>query len=66
MMRDSTKLMALGRVTPAVTKAQIQVYSPAGEGLLLFSVDALLMQAWDLADHRTVGPREDRQVWLDS
>jgi hypothetical protein len=39
-MRDSTKLLALGRVTPAVTKAQIQVFSPAGEGLLLFSVDA--------------------------
>ncbi|TEB19163.1 vacuolar assembling/sorting protein VPS16 [Coprinellus micaceus] len=39
LMRDSTKLLALGRVTPAVTKAQIQVFSPAGEGLLLFSWD---------------------------
>ena len=39
LMRDHTKLLALGRPTPAVTKAQIQVYSPAGEGLLLFSVD---------------------------
>jgi hypothetical protein len=38
-MRDQTKLMALGRSTPAITKAQIQVYSPAGEGLLVFSVD---------------------------
>ncbi|KAJ7269847.1 vacuolar assembling sorting protein VPS16 [Mycena rebaudengoi] len=37
LMRDTTKLVALGRVTPAFTKAQIQIYSPAGEGLLLFS-----------------------------
>lgn len=42
-MRDSSKLVALGRAMPAFTKAQIQVYSPAGEGLLLFSVDA---QIW--------------------
>ena len=40
LMRDHTKLVALGRSTPAVSKAQIQVYSPSGEGLLLFSVDA--------------------------
>jgi hypothetical protein len=39
LMRDHTKLLALGRSTPAITKAQIQVYSPAGEGLLVFSVD---------------------------
>jgi hypothetical protein len=37
-MRDHTKLLALGRAMPPITKAQIQVYSPAGEGLLLFSV----------------------------
>ncbi|KIM47049.1 hypothetical protein M413DRAFT_440594 [Hebeloma cylindrosporum] len=39
LMRDQTKLLALGRSTPAITKAQIQVYSPAGEGLLIFSWD---------------------------
>ncbi|KAJ7740038.1 Vps16, C-terminal region-domain-containing protein [Mycena maculata] len=39
LMRDNTKLVALGRTTPAITKAQIQIYSPAGEGLLLFSWD---------------------------
>ncbi|KAJ7359364.1 vacuolar assembling/sorting protein VPS16 [Mycena albidolilacea] len=39
LMRDHTKLIALGRSTPAITKAQIQIYSPAGEGLLLFSWD---------------------------
>lgn len=38
LMRDNTKLVALGRATPIYAKAQIQVYSPAGEGLLLFSV----------------------------
>lgn len=47
LMRDTTKLFALGRVTPAVTKAQIQVYSPAGEGLLLFSVDASPIFRWN-------------------
>ncbi|KAF8966570.1 vacuolar assembling/sorting protein VPS16 [Flammula alnicola] len=39
LMRDHTKLLALGRSTPAITKAQIQIYSPAGEGLLVFSWD---------------------------
>ncbi|KDQ58687.1 hypothetical protein JAAARDRAFT_57575 [Jaapia argillacea MUCL 33604] len=39
MMRDNTKLVAIGRATPSFAKAQIQVYSPAGEGLLLFSWD---------------------------
>jgi hypothetical protein len=39
LMRDSTKVVALGRTTPAFAKAQLQIYSPAGEGLLLFSVD---------------------------
>ncbi|KAF9530298.1 vacuolar assembling/sorting protein VPS16 [Crepidotus variabilis] len=39
LMRDHSKLIALGRTMPAVTKSQIQVYSPAGEGLLLFSWD---------------------------
>jgi len=39
IMRDHTKLLALGRSTPAITKSQIQIYSPAGESLLVFSVD---------------------------
>ncbi|KAG2363465.1 vacuolar assembling sorting protein VPS16 [Suillus spraguei] len=39
LMRDTSKLVALGRGGPAFTKSQIQVYSPAGEGLLLFSWD---------------------------
>ena len=38
-MRNTTKIVALGHAAPAFSKAQIQVYSPAGEGLLLFSVD---------------------------
>ena len=41
LMRDHSKLLALGRNMPRVSKAQIQVYSPAGEGLLVFSVDDL-------------------------
>ncbi|KAG1736151.1 Vps16, C-terminal region-domain-containing protein [Suillus paluster] len=39
LMRDTSKLVALGRGGPPFTKSQIQVYSPAGEGLLLFSWD---------------------------
>lgn len=42
-MRDNSKLVALGRATPAFAKAQIQVYSPAGEGLLVFSVGIILI-----------------------
>ncbi|THH19130.1 hypothetical protein EW146_g1994 [Bondarzewia mesenterica] len=39
LMRDNSRMVALGHATPALTKAQIQVFSPAGEGLLLFSWD---------------------------
>lgn len=39
LMRDTSKMVALGRGGPSFTKSQIQVYSPAGEGLLLFSWD---------------------------
>jgi len=41
LMRDTSKLVALGRGGPPFSQSQIQVYSPAGEGLLLFSVDIL-------------------------
>lgn len=37
MMRDISKLVALGRSQPAV-KNEIRVYSPAGEGLVWFNV----------------------------
>ncbi|KAA1472557.1 vacuolar assembling/sorting protein VPS16 [Dentipellis sp. KUC8613] len=39
LMRDNTKLIALGRATPVFAKAQVQIFSPAGEGLLMFSWD---------------------------
>ncbi|KAI0319241.1 vacuolar assembling/sorting protein VPS16 [Amylostereum chailletii] len=39
VMRDNTKLIAVGRPTPIFAKSQIQVYSPAGTGLLLFGWD---------------------------
>ncbi len=32
-------MVAIGHAAPAFSKTQIQVYSPAGEGILLFSVD---------------------------
>ncbi|CAK5269240.1 unnamed protein product [Mycena citricolor] len=37
LLRDSSKLIALGRAAVSSTKAQIQIYSPAGEGILMFS-----------------------------
>ena len=39
-MRDTSKIVALqvGRTAPMFSKAQLQVYSPAGEGMLNFSV----------------------------
>ncbi|KAH9833258.1 vacuolar protein sorting-associated protein 16 [Rhodofomes roseus] len=39
LMRDTTKMVALGRATTSFAKAQIHVYSSAGEGLLMFSWD---------------------------
>ncbi|KAF9805445.1 hypothetical protein IEO21_09049 [Rhodonia placenta] len=39
LMRDTTKLVALGRATPSFAKAQIQIYSSAGEGILVLSWD---------------------------
>ncbi|KAF8800582.1 vacuolar assembling/sorting protein VPS16 [Phlegmacium glaucopus] len=39
IMRDHTKLLAVGRSTLATIKSQIQIYSPAGESLLVFSWD---------------------------
>lgn len=39
LMRDPSKLVAIGRAGSASSRSQIQVYSPAGEGILLFSWD---------------------------
>ncbi|KAH8987853.1 vacuolar assembling/sorting protein VPS16 [Lactarius akahatsu] len=39
LMRDTTKLIAIGPATPMFAKSQIHVYSPSGEGLLLFGWD---------------------------
>ena len=41
LMRDTSKVISLGSGRPPFAKSQIQVYSPAGEGLLLFSVDIM-------------------------
>lgn len=38
MMRDTTKMISLGRSVPSFTKNEIRVYSSAGEGLLVFTV----------------------------
>jgi vacuolar protein sorting-associated protein 16 len=38
LMRDTSKIVAIGPATPIFAKSQIQVYSPSGEGLLLLGV----------------------------
>jgi vacuolar protein sorting-associated protein 16 len=37
-MRDTSKMIAIATATPMFAKSQVQVYSSAGEGLLLLSV----------------------------
>ncbi|KAL1696024.1 Vps16, C-terminal region-domain-containing protein [Schizophyllum commune] len=37
LMRDNTKMIALGRTAPTFQKAEIRVYSASGDGLLLFT-----------------------------
>ncbi|KAI6095558.1 vacuolar assembling sorting protein VPS16 [Pisolithus croceorrhizus] len=39
LMRDPSKLVAIGRAGAASSRSQIQVHSPAGEGILLFNWD---------------------------
>lgn len=43
LMRDSTKLVTMNRVGPPFGKAQVQIYSPAAESLLIFSVAILFL-----------------------
>jgi len=51
LMRDSSKLISIGR-SSVLSKSQIQVYSPAGEGLLsgnrgrLSDLHGLRMNGW--------------------
>ncbi|KAJ3721964.1 Vps16, C-terminal region-domain-containing protein [Lentinula raphanica] len=56
MMRDNTKLIAVGRATPVHAKSQIQVYSSAGEGLLLFSWEnsRIIRFGWTLNERLVV------------
>lgn len=66
LMRDTSKLVALSHSTPAFVKAQIQIYSPAGEGLLLFSVDiSILSLQPQLTRDFVVGPGKDNPIWMD-
>lgn len=61
-------MVALGRAAPTFSKAQIQIYSPAGEPLLLISVDnSLTSHLVFLADSSaaTVGPGQDHTLRLD-
>lgn len=67
LMRDTTKLVALGRATPSFAKAQIQIYSSAGEGILVLSVAiSVLFCSYMLAEYAyVVGPGQDHSFWMD-
>ena len=66
-MRDTSKVTVLGGATSSFAKAQIQIYSAAGEGLLLFSVVISLRHFTSEADCRLglVGPRQDSSFRVD-
>ena len=38
MMRDTSKMIALGRNVPSFAKNEVRIYSSSGEGLLVFAV----------------------------
>ena len=68
MMRDTTKMIAIGPTTPMFAKSQIQVYSPSGEGLLLFGVrirSSVCSSRAHLSFPILVGPGKDHPLWLD-
>jgi vacuolar protein sorting-associated protein 16 len=49
LMRDASKLVAITRATPLFTKPQIQIYSSAGESLLICSVDVFTPCCTDIS-----------------
>lgn len=66
-MRDTAKLMVLGRDQPSFTKSEIRIYSSAGEGMLVFSVHTKLrlISLADPASISIVVPRKGGEVWVD-
>jgi len=67
LMRDTSKLIAIGPSTPIFAKSQIHVYSPSGEGLLLLGVrHACFANSYALFDPSfLVGASKDHSVWVD-
>jgi hypothetical protein len=67
LMRDTSKLVAIGPATPMFAKSQIQVYSPSGEGLLLLGV-RLACAANSFAQFDSsflVGASQNHLLWVD-
>lgn len=66
-MRDTTKLIALGRGNTVFSKAQIQIYSPAGESILLLSVVISISTdfVYSTKEHFIVGFCKDCSFWMD-
>jgi vacuolar protein sorting-associated protein 16 len=67
LMRDTSKLIAIGPSTPMFAKSQIHVYSPSGEGLLLLGVRfACFANSYALFDPPfLVGASKDHSLWMD-
>jgi hypothetical protein len=63
-MRDSSKMIALGRGMPTINKSEIRIYSSVGEGLIMFTVSPNVHMQLLFLLH-VVGPRQDYPVWLD-
>ncbi|KAG6377543.1 Vps16, C-terminal region-domain-containing protein [Boletus reticuloceps] len=60
LMRDTSKIIAIGRAGPAFSRSQIQVFSSADEGLLLLNWDQgkIIRFGWT-ADERLVVVNEE-------
>jgi hypothetical protein len=68
LMRETSKLIALGRSAPVV-KNEIRVYSPSAEGLMWFSVGLFPRLPPTLPTHVNdillVEFRKYRSIWVD-
>ena len=47
-MRDSSKLIAVGRGMPSINKSEVRIYSSVGEVLLIFTVSFRDMHSWPI------------------
>lgn len=68
MMRDTSKMIAMGRSVPVFAKNEVRVYSSAGDGLLVFTVSRCFpstVSARSPLNYFVVESREDCETRLD-